>query len=213
MRLLHLALFLLAPLPAAAQEAQADRRADTGAVAQALFAQDLLDLGLARKDPAAVLAAARLAAGISATDTDRIPVPPGDAVPPTHPDADFMFTAARALSQQDDLLTDLVARTAAERPGLPTRSVIRSSRGIAGGAAQVYQLPFFADAMAEVGLLGDGKGNLDLSVTTADGTPVCLDSAPGDRALCTFTPSENAGFQITVTNRSETAASYSLLTN
>lgn len=213
MRLLHLALFLLAPLPAAAQEAQADRRADTGAVAQALFAQDLLDLGLARKDPAAVLAAARLAAGISATDTDRIPVPPGDAVPPTHPDADFMFTAARALSQQDDLLTDLVARTAAERPGLPTRSVIRSSRGIAGGAAQVYELPFFADAMAEVGLLGDGKGNLDLSVTTADGTPVCLDSAPGDRALCTFTPSENAGFQITVTNRSETAASYSLLTN
>lgn len=213
MRLLHLALFLLAPLPAAAQEAQADRRADTGAVAQALFAQDLLDLGLARKDPAAVLAAARLAAGISATDTDRIPDPPGDAVPPTHPDADFMFTAARALSQQDDLLTDLVARTAAERPGLPTRSVIRSSRGIAGGAAQVYQLPFFADAMAEVGLLGDGKGNLDLSVTTADGTPVCLDSAPGDRALCTFIPSENAGFQITVTNRSETAASYSLLTN
>jgi hypothetical protein len=213
MRLLHLALFLLVPLPAAAQEAQADRRADTGAVAQALFAQDLLDLGLARKDPAAVLAAARLAAGISATDTDRIPDPPGDAVPPTHPDADFMFTAARALSQQDDLLTDLVARTAAERPGLPTRSVIRSSRGIAGGAAQVYQLPFFADAMAEVGLLGDGKGNLDLSVTTADGTPVCLDSAPGDRALCTFTPSENAGFQITVTNRSETAASYSLLTN
>ena len=213
MRLLHLALFLLAPLPAAAQEAQADRRADTGAVAQALFAQDLLDLGLARKDPAAVLAAARLAAGISATDTDRIPDPPGDAVPPTHPDADFMFTAARALSQQDDLLTDLVARTAAERPGLPTRSVIRSSRGIAGGAAQVYQLPFFADAMAEVGLLGDGTANLDLTVTTADGTPVCLDTAPSDRALCTFTPSENAGFQVTVTNRSETAASYSLLTN
>ena len=213
MRLLHLALFLLAPLPAAAQESQADTRADTGAVAQALFAQDLLDLGLARKDPAAVLAAARLAAGISPTDTDRIPDPPGDAVPPTRPDADFMFTAARALSQQDDLLTDLVARTAAERPGLPTRSVIRSSRGIAGGAAQVYQLPFFADAMAEVGLLGDGTANLDLTVTTADGTPVCLDTAPGDRALCTFTPSENAGFQVTVTNRSDTAASYSLLTN
>ena len=209
MRLLHLALFLLAPLPAAAQDAQAD----TGAVAQALFALDLLDLGLARKDPAAVLAAARLAAGISPTDTDRIPDPPGDAVPPTHPDADFMFTAARALSQQDDLLTDLVARTAAERPGLPTRSVIRSSRGIAGGAAQVYQLPFFAAAMAEVGLLGDGTANLDLTVTTADGTPVCLDTAPGDRALCRFTPSENAGFQVTVTNRSDAAASYSLLTN
>ena len=213
MRLLHLALFLLAPLPAAAQDAQADSRPDTGAVAQAMFAQDLLDLGLARKDPAAVLAAARLAAGISTTDIDRNPDPPGDAVPATYPDADFMFTAARALSQQDDLLTDLVARTTAELPGLPTRSVIRSSRGIAGGAAQVYQLPFFAAAMAEVGLLGDGTANLDLTVTTADGTPVCLDTAPGDRALCTFSPSENAGFQITITNRSEAAASYSLLTN
>lgn len=204
---------LMAPLSSAAQDAASDVQGDTGAVAQFLFAQTLLDLGLARKDPAAVLSAARLAAGITATDTDRIPEPAGEAVPPTHPDAGFMFTAARALAQEDDLLTDLAARTEAEVPRLPTRAVIRSSRGIAAGAAQVYRLPFFADAVAEVGLLGDGKGNLDLSVTSADGTPVCLDSAPGDRALCSFTPAENAGFQITVTNRSEADASYSLLTN
>lgn len=215
MRLLMPALIaaLLAPLPGAAQDAATGAQRDPGAVAQFLFAQSLLDLGLARKDPAAVLAAARLAAGITPTDTDRIPDPAGDAVPATHPDADFMFTAARALAQEDDLLTDLAARTKAELPRLPTRSVIRSSRGIAAGAAQVYQLPFFADALAEVGLLGDGTANLDLTVATADGTPVCLDTAPGDRALCSFTPPENAGFQITVTNRSETAASYSLLTN
>jgi hypothetical protein len=124
-----------------------------------------------------------------------------------------MFTAARALSQEDDLITDLTARTEAEVTRTPTLTLIRSSRGIAGNAAQVYTLPFFAAALAEVGLLGDGKSNLDLSVTTPDGTPICLDTGPSDRALCSFTPIENATVSITITNRSETPATYSLLTN
>lgn len=213
MRLPMLALLTLAAAPLAAQDAVPQPPRNAGAVAQLLHAQALFDLGLARKDPLATLAAARLAAGITATDTDRIPDPAGDAVPATYPTAEFMFTATRALAQEDDIATDLTARTEAEITRTPTLTVIRSSRGIAGGAAQVYTLPFFASALAEVGLLGDGKANLDLAVTTADGTPVCLDTAPSDRALCAFSPLENATFSITITNRSDAPATYSLLTN
>lgn len=213
MRLLTLA--LLAPLaaPATAQEAAPQPPRDAGAVAQLLAAHALFDLGLARKDPLAALAAARLAAGITATDSDRLPDPQGEAVPATYPAPDFMFTAARALAQEDDLATDLIARTEAEVTRTPTLTLIRSSRGIAGNAAQVYTLPFFAAALAEVGLLGDGKSNLDLAISTPEGTPICLDTGPSDRALCTFTLPENATVSITITNRSETPATYSLLTN
>jgi len=209
---LPLAILLLLATPLAAQEATPPTPRDAGAVAQLLQAQTLFDLALARKDPLATLSAARLAAGITASDSDRAPTPPGEPVPATYPTPEVMFTAARALAQEDDLATDLIARSLAETPRLPTLTVIRSTRGIAAGEAQVWQIPFFAESPAELGLLGDGKANLDLAVTLAE-TPVCLDTAPADRALCSFRPSENATFTITVTNRSETAATYSLLTN
>lgn len=199
--------------PLAAQDSPPQPPRDAGAVTQLLAAQALFDLGLARKDPLATLAAARLMSGLIATDTDRQPDPPGDAVPPTYPMADFMFTAARALAQEDDLASDLIARTEAEVTRTPTLTLIRSARGIGAGESHAYTLPFFADALAEVGLLGDGKANLDLAVTTSEGDSLCIDTGPSDRALCPFTPTTNATFTVTVTNRSETAATYSLLTN
>ena len=182
-------------------------------MAQLLHAHALFDLGLARKDPLATLSAARLAAGITATDSDRTPDPAGEPVPATYPTADVMFTAAKALAKEDDLVTDLAARTAAEVTRAPTLTVIRSARGIEAGGTQVWTIPFFADTLAEVGLLGDGKANLDLTVTAADGTTVCIDTAPADRALCAFSPPEKVSVTVTVTNRSELAATYSLLTN
>ena len=203
---------LLAAAPAPAQDRAPSPR-DGGAVAQLLQAHALFDLGLARKDPLATLAAARLAAGITASDSDRSPTPPGDPVPATYPTADLMFTAAKALAQEDDLATDLTARTMAEVARIPTRTVTRATRGIGAGETHVWQIPFFAEAASELGLLGDGKANLDLAVATGDDTALCLDTGPSDRALCTFTPVENATFSVTVTNRSEIAATYSLLTN
>ncbi|MCZ8152407.1 MAG: hypothetical protein O9292_08475 [Rhodobacteraceae bacterium] len=204
------ALFLA--LPAGAQDTPPSPR-DAGAVAQLLQAHALFDLGLARKDPLATLAAARLAAGIAATDSDRAPTPPGEPVPAAYPTADVMFTAAKALAQEDDLATDLAARTVAEVSRTPALTVIRATRGIGAGETHVWQIPFFAEAPAELGLLGDGKANLDLTVTGAEDSPICLDTAPTDRAFCSFRLTENATLTITVTNRSETAATYSLLTN
>ena len=204
------ALFLATPI--LAQDRPPTPR-DAGAVAQLLHAHTLFDLGLARKDPLATLAAARLAAGITATDSDRSPSPPGDPVPATYPTAEVMFTAAKALAQEDDLAKDLAARTQAEVARIPPLTVIRASRGIGAGETHIWQIPFFAEAPAELGLLGDGTANLDLTVTGAEDTPLCLDTAPTDRALCAFRLTENATLTITVTNRSDTSATYSLLTN
>lgn len=200
---------LLAPLCTAAEPA-APR---PGAVAQFMAAQDLFALGRAAKDPLAVLAAARLAATVDPDDVDRIPTPAGDAVPASHPDGTTMFTVAKALADTDEPLADLVARSLAESVRLPHRSLIRSTRGIAGQSAQAYDIAFFGDTVAEVGLLGDGKSDLDLAVTDAKGTLLCLDQSPSDRALCRFVPGENGLMRITITNRGNAAASYSLLTN
>lgn len=183
------------------------------AVAQFMAAQDLFTLGRARKDPLAVIAAARLAALVTAQDVDRLPEPQGEGVPASHPDATTMFTAAKALAAEDEAMTDLVTRSMAEAARLPPRTMQRSTRGIAAGEVQVYTLPFFGGSLAEVGLLGDGKANLDLSIAPAKGDPLCLEGGPGDRVLCSFLPAENGDYTVTVTNRSETAASYSLLTN
>lgn len=203
---------LLLTAPAVAQDRPPNAR-DAGPVAQLMQAHALFDLGLARKDPLATLAAARLAAGITTTDSDRHPTPPGEPVPATHPTAEVMFTAARALAQEDDLATDLAARVQAEVTRIPTRTVIRATRGIGAGETHLWQIPFFADAPSELGLLGDGRANLDLAITGAEDAPICLDTAPSDRALCGFRLVQNATLTITVTNRSETAATYSLLTN
>ncbi len=183
-----------------------------GAVSQFMAAQDLFAIGRAQKDPLAVLAAARLAARIVANDVDRASDPVAETLPPSHPDAATMFTAAKAIAGDDDAMADLVARSEAEAPRLPTRTLLRTTRGIAAQASQTYSIAFFAAALAEVALLGDGKANLDLSVSAGD-QPICLDTNPADRALCAFALTENATVTITVTNRSDIAASYSLLTN
>ncbi len=177
-----------------------------------MAAQELFALGRARKDPLAVLAAARLAAAIQPADVIRSPDPAAEPLPPGHPDAATMFTAAKALAAEDGSLTDLATRSAAEAARLPTRSLTRSSTAIAAGQSQSYSLAVFAAARAEVGLLGDGSANLDLSVARGQ-DPLCIDRNPDDRALCVFALPENATVTITVTNRSETASSYSLLTN
>ena len=150
---------------------------------------------------------------MTAQDVERLPEPKGEAVPASHPDATTMFTAAKALAAEDDGLGDLVTRSMAEAGRLSPRTMQRSTRGIAAGEVQVYTLPFFGAALAEVGLLGDGKANLDLTVAPVKGDAVCVEGGPSDRVLCSFVPAENGDFTVTVTNRSETAASYSLLTN
>lgn len=210
------ALFVLIPLACAASAARAETPAaepaatTPGAVSQFLFSQEMLELGLSRNDAVAVLGAARLAAAVKPQDADRAPEPSGESVPPTYPDARFMFTAAKALAKGDETLTDLAAKAETAPP--PTLILNRSSHGIKPDEEQTFTLPFFGGVLAEVGLLGDGKSNLDLTVTDKDGTAVCVDTAPGDRALCRFAPAENAKYKITILNSGVNPATYSLLT-
>lgn len=211
-----LALCLSPALPAQAQTAPATAPSPeqnaSGAVAQFMAAQNLFAIGRLQNDPLAVLAAARLAARIRLDDTDRAPEPLAEALPPSHPDAATMFTAAKALAAEDAATVDLIAQSEAEATRLAPRTLLRTTRGIPAAQSQTYTLAFFAGSLAEIGLLGDGKTNLDLAVSLGE-QALCLDTAPTDRALCAFSLPENASVTVTITNRSETAASYSLLTN
>lgn len=207
------ALCLSLPLAATAETAAPPAPASAGAVAQFMAAQDLFALGRAQKDPTAVLAAARLAARILPEPAPRKSDPPAEALPASHPDAATMFTTARALAAEDAAMADLITRSEAEATRLPTRTLRQTSQAIPAKASQGFSLPFFGGALAEVGLLGDGTANLDLAVTDAAGAPLCLETGPADRSLCSFVLPDNGSVTVTVTNRSETAASFSLLTN
>ena len=192
-----------------------------GAVALYLQAHGLYSLGQAAKDPLMVLTAARILHGLALTDTKRLPQPaetePAEAEPaPTHPTpvappaAAAMLDSARALDAgltYSDLI-DLVAREVPPQP-----KVLRvTASTLAPGHSEVWTLDFFGGTYGELAILGDGAGNLNMVVTGADDTLICLDKGSADAAFCGFALEENGYVTVTVTNAGTRADRYLLLT-
>jgi hypothetical protein len=187
---------------------------EPGPVALVMLAHDLHALGVARGDALTVLAAARLAAGVAMTPVERAPVKGSTAeAAPAPVDALRMLADARALAGEDELLSDLVDEAQAEA-ALATRSTVSASRAALGpGESADWQVAFFGAVNAEVAVVGDGPANLDLTVTDENGTLVCTGSSALPRAYCDVVPRWNGYFTLTVQNRADTPASFTLLTN
>lgn len=191
-------------------------RAEPGPVALVMLAHDLHAIGVARGDPLTVLAAARLAAGVTLTAVERAPVK-GDTAKadpgPAPVDAARMLADARALAGEDDLLSDLVDEAQAEA-AQAARATVSASRATLGpGESADWQVAFFGAVNAEVAVVGDGPANLDLTVSDEKGTLVCTGSSALPRAYCDVVPRWNGYLTLTVANRADTAASFTLLTN
>lgn len=215
-----LAALLLALTPAFAQDdgpnIDPTAQAASGPVALVLLAHDLHALGLARGDALTILAAARLAAGVTLAPVDRAPTegtPTGAAPGPAPVDAARMLADARALAGEDELLADLVDEAQAEAT-LAARATVSASRATLGpGESADWQVAFFGAVNAEVAVVGDGPANLDLTVTDEKGTLVCTGSGALPRAYCDVVPRWNGYFTLTVQNRADSPAAFTLLTN
>ena len=186
-------------------------RAEPGAVALYLQAQGLAALGQAAKDPLMVLTAARLLHGLRLTDTPRQPDPaPAAATPLTAPDAARLLDIARrldaGLTYSD--LSDLLTR---EVPPAP-RILRATASTLKPGQSEVWTLPFFGGSQAELAILGDGRSNLDMVVTAADDTHICLDKGSSDTAYCGFALVDNGDVRITISNVGPAPDTYLLLT-
>lgn len=227
MRRAALAALLLAALPAAAEEgpnlAPAVEAAAPGPVRQLVLAQDLYDLGLAREDAVMLLAAIRLArqapprpatgwahegAGSPAGDIAAAPGLPRD---PASPEA---LALAVMMAEGSPALADVAADVeAALNRAEPGRGhVSTAAMVLPGGKADSWRIAFNGGLPAEVALMAEDGGPLDLTVTDEGGAAIC-DEPPGDRAFCAFTPSRNGFFTVTVTNGAGGDTRYRLITN
>jgi hypothetical protein len=211
---------LLSLTPAQAQEEGPNidpaAQAEPGPVALVMLAHDLHAIGVARGDALTVLAAARLAAGVTLTSVERAPVKgaAAEADPgPAPVDAARMLADARALAGEDELLSDLVDEAQAEAAQAARATVSASGATLGPGESADWQVAFFGAVNAEVAVLGDGPANLDLTVTDEKGTLVCTGSSTLPRAYCDVVPRWNGYFTLTVQNRSDTPAAFTLLTN
>ena len=216
--LLLAAVVLATPLGAQDQPAPnlvTQGRGAPGGVLRMYLARSLFAEGMAGKDALSVLNAARLAASVTLTDTPRTRETTPDAATATSPPSTptDMFDTAASLAAGDDGLMDLIDASRREAGFAPLTNVVSSQSALVSNGTETWPQPFFGASLAEVAILGDGNGNLDMSITDGNGNLVCRDVGPSDMAYCSFFPAVNGTFQITVQNTEGAANTYLLLTN
>lgn len=219
-------IFLALALPAMAQDAPQgpnDMRAMSppGAVAQLAAAQDLFVLGRAAQDPLTVIAAARLSQAIRPRDVsqaresiaapDATDPPPDAAKGPVETAA--MFTEARRLSGQDETLLTLIDEAEAQGERRQTGGASRSLARLEPEASDIWTVPFFGAVPAELAVIGDGDGRLEVTVADDTDTVICAMANGRDRFHCGWIPVRNGEFIITVRNAGPGVEDYWLVTN
>jgi hypothetical protein len=224
--------FALTALPAQAQ----DSAQPPGPVRQVYLAQDLYHFGLARSDATVLLTAIRLARSATlrpatgwtrdgaALPPDAVPdpPPPKDTVGvaslaglPQDPASDAALALALMMAEGDPALADLAADIEAElhRGTLGQGQISSATSRLAPGASEDWRIAFNGSLPAEIAIIGDGSGNLDMTVTDEEGTVICREDGPRDRAFCGFVPLVNGFFVVTVTNRGAERNLYRMFSN
>lgn len=223
----RLVLFLcpfLAFAPAHAEEPNlmAGEAAESGAAAQLVLAQRLYRQASLSGDPVLLLAAIRLARGVTTRPapgwvregkavTPPVPAPENAAAP--DPGSDATLDILLGLASDDPDLQDLAYDLRAQLPQSRQPVATVASGGLPGGEGEVWRLPLSGAVAAEIALIGNGVGALGLTVTDESGAVVCAHPASVDPALCRFTPARNGFFQVRVTNAGTEWNSYRLVGN
>jgi hypothetical protein len=191
-------------------------RAD--AVGMAATAERLARYGEEKKDPLALITAARIKLEVGERVTDRKQETrggQGDARKPAKWDTSAQALLARAKTLaggRPDLvaLADEVASSArrghAEGP-LASTAVVR------GGATHVVTLTFKGGEPAVVEIIGDGDTDLDLLVFDDNGHPICTRDSPYGDESCRWHPRRTGQYRVEVINIGPVANQYRMLTN
>jgi hypothetical protein len=206
----------LDPAAADAKPAQA------GAVEQMALAQQLYAHGVATDDALSVLAAARLAAGVTfedkASEAEQKPTEGAetseDAGPTDEPvTAEAMLAKARDLAGGDETLIALIEDAEAEGSRGRIGGAIRRLSRLPGGYTDVHTVPFYGGVRAEIAIVGDGDSDLDVVVLDENGNTICYDVSYSDKVYCNWVPRWNGAFRVVVENTGRSRNSYYLLTN
>jgi hypothetical protein len=224
MRLTFPALLFGLAMPVFAQEPNlsATQRTGTGSAAQLIEAQRSYLAAIASADVRPLLSAIRLARAVTvrpAPGWERTTTGPAaqDAAPgrPAAPDpaGEAALTIARNLAGDDPELQDLVWDLDAQLPGQHSLAAVEVRADIAPGQTDDWRLPLFGEVAAELGLIGDGDGPLELTVRDEGGVTVCDRAATTEPVLCQLTPARNGFFTVSIVNSGASVNSYRLIGN
>lgn len=223
-RHLALALALLAA-PALAEDRpnlSAAPQGDPGSAAQLVLAQRLHDHALREGDVLALVAAIRLARGVTLRPATGWALAPAPDIPPdapqgasaaSDPGADTALTIARNLAADDPDLQDLVYDLDAQLPRAEPHIAVETRADLGPGQTHEWRLPLFGEVASEIGLIGDGDTALSLLIRDDGGATVCAHPASPGPLLCRLTPARNGFFTVTVGNAGAAVNSYRLVGN
>lgn len=199
---------LLTGLPSAAQDAPS-------AIEKLRVSRALYDLGLAEEDPLLLLAAARLRKSAPLDPVQRTPEGgtqvSGDPKPLSWQD---ILDEAAPLIEGDPALEGLAEDIALEGERGVSDGAVYSIANIQGRGENTYpDLTFSGGDFAEVYVEGPSGSDLNILIHDSQGRLVCSDTDPSAIAHCGWYPTTQGRFKVTVENRGDSGAEYSLITN
>lgn len=195
--------------------------ASSAEAARLNLAHQLARYGLSKKDPVALVAAARMmneAGGkpLAAEAKKSAATDPASApkATPLVTDSKEALDAARKLAHGDKTLLALIedAGKNAHRGALGGPNFHRDH--VLAGKTDVYEVNFEGDEPAEVHLSGDGDATLWLTVYDQGGHQICRDDDNAQySASCRWTPAWTGPFRIEINNTGDIYVNYALVVN
>jgi hypothetical protein len=201
------------------QEAKGDR----GVLSDAALAHELYEYGKKSKDALAVIAAAKIAAGVPTQEgksakaeesEGKAPAPGGKDAASAPPGLDDMLATARQLAGDDKALQAMIADVEATRgKGRVGGALVRYDT-VRGGYTDSYRgMSFRGNSTAEVAVVGDGDTDLDLFVYDENGNLICQDLNYSDQSFCRWVPRWTGPFTVKIRNNGGVSNSYVMMTN
>ena len=181
------------------------------------MASTLFSVGHNSRDPLALIVAARITKVLGGVEVDIKPdrkgaaqstQKPGQSVSP-----DSMLVEARDLAKGEKITNLLIDETAAMGAATGEGQPRTHHDTVPGGATDVYSIVFSSGQLAEIGIAGDGSGDLDLFVYDENDHLVCRSTGISDREYCQWWPRWTGPFRIEIQNLGAAANLYRLATN
>jgi hypothetical protein len=220
--LVPLLAFLALPALADTANLSENPQGQPGSAAQLVLAQQTYLAAIASGEVLPLLTAIHMARGVTLRPAPgwertvagdaRADDAPGATEPPD-PAGEAALVIARNLAGDDPDLQDLVWDLDAQLPGLRNLTAIEVRADLAPGEADEWRLPLFGEVAAEIGLIGDGDGPLQLTIRDEGGATVCARGASAQPVLCNLTPARNGFFTVGIVNAGATVNSYRLIGN
>jgi hypothetical protein len=220
--LVPLLAFLALPALADTANLSENPQGQPGSAAQLVLAQQTYLAAIASGEVLPLLTAIHMARGVTLRPAPgwertvagdaRADDAPGATEPPD-PAGEAALVIARNLAGDDPDLQDLVWDLDAQLPGLRNLTAIEVRADLAPGETDEWRLPLFGEVAAEIGLIGDGDGPLQLTIRDEGGATVCARGASAQPVLCNLTPARNGFFTVGIVNAGATVNSYRLIGN